>query len=111
MAGLLVPDHDSGDVHGAAFGFVASILTVIVVLAPGRDLPDRAIGVREGRPPEDVHSVPVVAFGWLLAAVGAIAALLVAGVDDGLFAAAMGAVAPLALARSLNRFLSAAGNG
>ena len=105
VAALLL-DSEAGQLHAAGFGLVASILTVVVVIGAGGDLPDRAIGVAGGRLPTNVQAVPVVALGWLLAGIGALAALLVGGLEHALFALLLGAVGPLALARSLSRFLA-----
>ena len=105
-AGALLLESGPGQPNAAGFGLAASILTVVVVIAAGSDLPDRAIGIEDGRLPANVQAVPVIALGWLLAGIATLTALLVGGLDHALFALLLGAAGPLALARSLSRFLA-----
>ena len=91
-----------------AFGALAAVGTAIVALWPGRRMPDWAIGLRGEAEPQPPLQAPLVLLGWALAAIAALTALLVVGFAGALGTLAIAVVAPLALARSISRFLERA---
>ena len=89
-------------------GMLAALLVAMVAVVPGRRMPDWAIGLREGAAPLPPLRAPLVTLGWVFTGLAAIGGFVAGGAGAALGAAAIAAVAPLGLARSLRRYLERA---
>ena len=105
---LLFDDPEPGGLGGVSLGGAATIFMAAIAILPQRRMPDWAIGVRGDRLSRNVNAVPLVALGWAFAAAAGVGALIETDPVEAAYAVLIAAIAPVALARSLQGFLESA---